>query len=210
MRKFGPMLAAAGLLLSLIAASDALGWGGGHGGGHGRGGYGGGSHGGPGGGGGPSGGGYGGGYGGVVIGSPIPGGPIPAPYPYPAPYPVPGPTPYPAPPPYPAPGPVQSEGYGPLPPVWFYCRNPQGFYPYVKDCAQDWDAVRVTPPPPDASAPPFLQGWAYCYERENYYPYVNSCGEPFELVEAGTPRDIEQAEIPLWPDLVKAAGIEPQ
>ena len=30
---------------------------------------------------------------------------------------------------------------------WYYCRNPDGYYPYVKKCPDGW--LRVAPQPPD-------------------------------------------------------------
>jgi hypothetical protein len=36
-------------------------------------------------------------------------------------------------------------------PNWYYCANPEGYYPYVRDCEGPWQAVPVTPdnqPPP--------------------------------------------------------------
>jgi len=29
---------------------------------------------------------------------------------------------------------------------WYYCPNPQGYYPYVRDCSDGWQ--RVAPQPP--------------------------------------------------------------
>jgi len=44
---------------------------------------------------------------------------------------------------------------------WYYCSDPQGYYPYVGECNQQWQPVPVTPPgapraggPPDDGAPP--------------------------------------------------------
>src|ERR1700690_1599996 len=31
---------------------------------------------------------------------------------------------------------------------WYYCANPQGYYPYVKECPRGWQAVAPQPPPP--------------------------------------------------------------
>ena len=39
---------------------------------------------------------------------------------------------------------------------WYHCRNPEGFYPYVRECNGDWEAVPVTPPP--EGPPPPRQG----------------------------------------------------
>jgi len=30
--------------------------------------------------------------------------------------------------------------------AWYYCRNPQGYYPYVKQCNGSWERVPATPP----------------------------------------------------------------
>lgn len=31
---------------------------------------------------------------------------------------------------------------------WYYCNNPQGYYPYVKACPAGWQPVPVQPPRP--------------------------------------------------------------
>jgi hypothetical protein len=31
---------------------------------------------------------------------------------------------------------------------WYYCNNPQGYYPYIKQCQNDWQQVSPTPPAP--------------------------------------------------------------
>lgn len=70
-----------------------------------------------------------------------------------------GPPIYAPPPVYYAPPPVY---YAPPPPVyapapqptyvsppqqsWYYCDNPQGYYPYVANCASGWRQVSATPP----------------------------------------------------------------
>jgi hypothetical protein len=28
---------------------------------------------------------------------------------------------------------------------WYYCRNPQGYYPYVKECPGEWERVPAQP-----------------------------------------------------------------
>jgi len=33
-------------------------------------------------------------------------------------------------------------------PVWYYCDNPQGYYPYVPNCNGPWRPVPATPPAP--------------------------------------------------------------
>ena len=32
-------------------------------------------------------------------------------------------------------------------PVWYYCAQTKAYYPYVKQCAGEWERVPVTPPP---------------------------------------------------------------
>jgi hypothetical protein len=34
----------------------------------------------------------------------------------------------------------------PAPPTWYYCDNPQGYYPYVQQCPGGWRPVTPTPP----------------------------------------------------------------
>jgi hypothetical protein len=29
---------------------------------------------------------------------------------------------------------------------WYYCQNPAGYYPYVKECQEPWQQVEPTPP----------------------------------------------------------------
>lgn len=43
---------------------------------------------------------------------------------------------------------VQAAPPAPVPVYWYYCPNPQGYYPYVRQCAAGW--MQVFPP----SAPP--------------------------------------------------------
>jgi len=31
---------------------------------------------------------------------------------------------------------------------WYYCRNPDGYYPYIKECPGGWQQVEPTPPSP--------------------------------------------------------------
>lgn len=31
---------------------------------------------------------------------------------------------------------------------WYYCSNPEGYYPYVKTCPNGWQQVEPTPPAP--------------------------------------------------------------
>ena len=110
-------------------------------------------------------GGHGGGHGGAHLGLfiGVPFGPLyaPAPY-YPAPYygPYAYPYPYyyppvvqqPAPPVYlerPAPEPEMSPAPAPAPAAtayWYHCDEPEGYYPYVKECPGGWQKVIPHPP----------------------------------------------------------------
>jgi hypothetical protein len=37
---------------------------------------------------------------------------------------------------------------------WHFCRNPEGYYPYVKECPGGW--MKVAPPKPNAPPPSIL------------------------------------------------------
>lgn len=92
------------------------------------------------------------------------GAPLYYPYPYPYAYPY-GYSPPPPPPAY-YDGPTPRD-YGPSPSVqpqensWYYCRDPEGYYPYVQDCRGEWEAVPASPqnsePPPQDVPPRRLQ-----------------------------------------------------
>jgi len=47
---------------------------------------------------------------------------------------------YPA-PVYPYPDPYVPPAVVPAPTYWFYCQNPQGYYPYVPSCTVPWQQV---------------------------------------------------------------------
>jgi len=32
------------------------------------------------------------------------------------------------------------------PNLWYYCSNPQGYYPYVRNCSTSWQSVPAQPP----------------------------------------------------------------
>ena len=38
------------------------------------------------------------------------------------------------------------------PVYWYFCKNPQGYFPYVKQCPSGW--MKVVPTPPDSSVTP--------------------------------------------------------
>jgi hypothetical protein len=55
--------------------------------------------------------------------------------------------------------PVYIQQYPPVtqeypPGYWYYCSNPQGYYPYVKECPNGWQQVEPTPPPPSTPTQP--------------------------------------------------------
>jgi hypothetical protein len=60
------------------------------------------------------------------------------PYPYPAPYPNDYPDAYP--PDYGAASPAPASS-------WYYCDDPQGYYPDVRSCNRPWQPVPAAPPP---------------------------------------------------------------
>jgi hypothetical protein len=47
------------------------------------------------------------------------------------------------------PVPTQEKQY-----YWYYCRHPEGYYPYVKQCPEGWMKVVPNPTPPDAGKEP--------------------------------------------------------
>lgn len=66
---------------------------------------------------------------------------------------------YPYPNPYVPPAVVQAPPAPPaqpqaLPPTWYYCDRPRGYYPYVPECSSGWRAVPATPPPTGAAPVP--------------------------------------------------------
>jgi hypothetical protein len=135
-----------------------------------------------GGGGGQGGGGNGGGDGGVIVNLPYPSGPE-APSPYPSgPYPYPGLAPS-------LPASAGSNAAGrPRPwPVWYYCDQPGGYYPYVKVCGHDWQRLPVMPPPPGSAAPIAEGLWQRCDDPAGYFPYVAQCRDHWIATAASSP-----------------------
>jgi hypothetical protein len=64
-------------------------------------------------------------------------------YPYPYPYPV-YEQPYPI---YTQPYPVYEQP-APTPPaaLWYYCASAKWYYPYVRNCKEEWESVPAQPP----------------------------------------------------------------
>ena len=50
--------------------------------------------------------------------------------------------------------PLVVQPNAPQPYLWYYCRESQMYYPYVKECPAGWQPVTPTPPPPGAAAAP--------------------------------------------------------
>lgn len=86
---------------------------------------------------------------------------------------------------------------------WYYCQEPPGYYPYVRDCPQGWTKVAPAPeqsaPPPaaerqEAPAPeqggpvPYEYRWYYCQDPPGYYPYVRDCPKGWSMVEPSPAR----------------------
>ena len=124
----------------------------------------------------------GGGSGDVIVGLPYPSVPqVPSPCPtsrYPTPCSIPGPA---------SPDP-RAATREPRPwPVWYYCDQPSGYYPYVKVCSHDWQRLPILPPPP-GSAPPIAEGsWQHCDDPAGYFPYIARCHLPWTPVAATVP-----------------------
>ena len=82
---------------------------------------------------------------GVVVGAPLYGWPSPGPYYYPPYYYPPAVVVPSAPTTYVERG-DEEEAEGEPQGYWYYCANPKGYYPYVKQCPGGWQ--RVAPQPP--------------------------------------------------------------
>jgi hypothetical protein len=48
---------------------------------------------------------------------------------------------------------VQPAPQAEQPTYWYFCKDPQGYYPYVKQCPGGWMKVVPTPPAPPSSPP---------------------------------------------------------
>ena len=57
----------------------------------------------------------------------------------------------------------------PSPGYWNYCQNPEGYAPYVKECAAGWQQISVAPTGQE------LGYWYYCDAPSGYYPYIKEC-----------------------------------
>jgi hypothetical protein len=112
----------------------------------------------------------------VIIGLPGPSGPN-APYP-PGPYPGSSPLP---------PGGSTAGAGSPSWPVWYYCDQPGGYYPYVKLCTHGWQKLPVMPPPPGSGSPVAETVWEHCDAPEGYFPYVAQCRHPWQAITASIP-----------------------
>ncbi len=125
----------------------------------------------------------GGGHGGVIVSFPYPSG-TGTPSPYPS-----GPYPYPGPPAPSQPSTVRTNvASQPRPwPVWYYCDQPSGYYPYVKVCSRNWQRLPVMPPPPGSGAPIAEGLWQRCDDPEGYFPYVAQCRYHWVAVVASNP-----------------------
>lgn len=45
------------------------------------------------------------------------------------------------------PAPQQISPSAPATYFWYHCDKPEGYYPYIKECATGWQKVEPTPPP---------------------------------------------------------------
>lgn len=72
--------------------------------------------------------------------------------------------------------------------TWYYCAASDAYYPYVTECAVDWQAIPAVPPellPHLASTPSYPEGtWYWCDSAQAYYPYLRQCPEGWRPVPA--------------------------
>jgi hypothetical protein len=78
---------------------------------------------------------------------------------------------------------------------WYYCADPPGYYPYVQECATDWQAVPAEPAPAASRTDPYVPPdavvpqsggpyWYFCPAPPGYYPYIQKCPTAWEPVPA--------------------------
>jgi len=72
--------------------------------------------------------------------------------------------------------------------TWYYCEASDAYYPYVTECAVDWQAIPAVPPdllPQLANTPSYAEGtWYWCESAQAHYPYVGQCPEGWRPVPA--------------------------
>ncbi len=110
------------------------------------------------------------------------------PYPYPYPYYVERPVIIQQPDVYVQPAPATQPA--PKPATWYYCQEPQGYYPYVKACPSGWSEVATSPSQP-AKVGFDSNYWYYCQNPKGYYPYVKTCPEGWMKVVPTPPQSTD-------------------
>jgi len=72
--------------------------------------------------------------------------------------------------------------------TWYYCEASDAYFPYVTECAVDWQAVPDIPAdllPQLANTPSYPDGtWYWCESAQAHYPYVRQCPEGWRPVPA--------------------------
>jgi len=103
--------------------------------------------------------------------------------------------------------PTQLPGHGneaarqPQPwPLWYYCDQPSGYYPYVKICGHDWQRLPIMPPPPGSGSPIAEGSWERCDDPAGYFPYVAQCRHQWVAIAASVPVPGD------YPDGIAAVG----
>jgi hypothetical protein len=85
------------------------------------------------------------------------------------------------------------------PPVfWYYCDQPDGFYPYVKSCSRDWSTIPISAPPPGSAVPLSYSDWQWCEDSKSFFPYVSSCRSGFVSVPVTAPKSDSAPAIANW------------
>ena len=72
-------------------------------------------------------------------------------------------------------------------PVWYYCKKPAGYFPYIRVCELDWQRREVLPPPPHSPAPISESMWKRCGASTAYFPYQPACDTAWADVIPSSP-----------------------
>jgi hypothetical protein len=95
-------------------------------------------------------------------------------------------------------GPPDGSYEAEAPAFWYYCDQPDGYYPYVKSCSHDWSTIPISPPPPGAGVPLSYSDWQWCEEAKSFFPYVASCRGGFVAIPVTAPASDSAPAVANW------------